>query len=526
MKKLYTILLAAALGATAVSAEQTVFIGETGYDDLASAVSAATDGATITIKGNQTITSRLELGNKSLTLKGENNPVLTRTMSNIMLLVNAANENVVLNFEGLTFDGNNDDSKTTIEAKNGNNKAHIAFTDCKFTNNTDKALQTKYFTTLTNVSADGDVFVGNNNRVTIAGTANYPMYIESSYAIAAGENLSGAVKIRLQEGQYTSGRTIVNNCSDASLFTLTNAPEGYSLEANEGKLVLAFNKYVVKNESTGVSYTSLEEALTDMTQPEEGDNVLTVLESIDVTSRIGTNSGILACTIKGATPDVTLRRTFTNTRFVSNNKSLKFENLTLDCNNYSGKDYDFEANAGTLSFKDVKIINCATKVGFFSVKVDNRTLVLDNCSYEECTAANVINLNGKLQLAGDNAFNIIVANAGASITAIGELTNTTPIEISFADGVTRENGQVMVYGTEQTEAFKLTDGRFLNAEEGNLVLSETEQTGIEGVEAADALVNVYNLQGVLVKQNVSRAAAAADLTPGVYVIGGLKTLVR
>ena len=160
MKKLYTILLAAALGATAVSAEQTVFIGETGYDDLASAVSAATDGATITIKGNQTITSRLELGNKSLTLKGENNPVLTRTMSNIMLLVNAANENVVLNFEGLTFDGNNDDSKTTIEAKNGNNKAHIAFTDCKFTNNTDKALQTKYFTTLTNVSADGDVFVG------------------------------------------------------------------------------------------------------------------------------------------------------------------------------------------------------------------------------------------------------------------------------------------------------------------------------------------------------------------------------
>ena len=389
MKKLYTILLAAALGATAVSAEQTVFIGETGYDDLASAVSAATDGATITIKGNQTITSRLELGNKSLTLKGENNPVLTRTMSNIMLLVNAANENVVLNFEGLTFDGNNDDSKTTIEAKNGNNKAHIAFTDCKFTNNTDKALQTKYFTTLTNVSADGDVFVGNNNRVTIAGTANYPMYIESSYAIAAGENLSGAVKIRLQEGQYTSGRTIVNNCSDASLFTLTNAPEGYSLEANEGKLVLAFNKYVVKNESTGVSYTSLEEALTDMTQPEEGDNVLTVLESIDVTSRIGTNSGILACTIKGATPDVTLRRTFTNTLFVSNNKSLKFENLTLDCNNYSGKDYDFEANAGTLSFKDVKIINCATKVGFFSVKVDNRTLVLDNCSYEECTAANV-----------------------------------------------------------------------------------------------------------------------------------------
>ncbi len=43
MKKLYTILLAAALGATAVSAEQTVFIGETGYDDLASAVSAATE---------------------------------------------------------------------------------------------------------------------------------------------------------------------------------------------------------------------------------------------------------------------------------------------------------------------------------------------------------------------------------------------------------------------------------------------------------------------------------------------------
>ena len=55
MKKIYTLLLAAAVGAATAGAQQTVFIGTTGYDDLPSAVAAAVSGDVITIKGETTL---------------------------------------------------------------------------------------------------------------------------------------------------------------------------------------------------------------------------------------------------------------------------------------------------------------------------------------------------------------------------------------------------------------------------------------------------------------------------------------
>ena len=526
MKKIYSLLLAAAMGSTFASAEQTVFIGSTGYDDLAAAVSAASNGDVITIKADQELSSRINLTDKSLTFKGENNPSLKRTSDNIIVLLNAANEDLSFSFEGLTFDCNNVGTKVAIEAKNGKTATIVNITDCKFINNTSTTIQTKYKTTLTNVSASGEVFVGANNCLTVAGTADYPMYVENTYAIAAGENLSGSIKLRLQEGKYTANRTIVNNCTDLSVFTLVDAPEGYELAVSDGKIILDFAKYVVENTSKGTKYKSLIEALTDMTEPEEGENVLVVLESIDVTDRIGTNTGILACTIKGANADVTLKKTFNNTMFVSNNKNLTFENIILDCNGYDNREYEVQANSGTLTLSNVKIINCNAKSSVFDVKEGSRTLVLDNCTAENSSAPLLVNLNGRLRLNGNTNFNILVANAGATIAALGELTNTAPIEISFADGIAPALGATIVSGTEQVDKFKLTNGQYLNSSDGNLILSDTEQTGIENVEAAAAVVDVYNMQGILVKKNVNRTEASYGLNPGVYVIGGKKTLVR
>ena len=39
-------------------------------------------------------------------------------------------------------------------------------------------------------------------------------------------------------------------------------------------------------------------------------------------------------------------------------------------------------------------------------------------------------------------------------------------------------------------------------------------------------VNVYNLQGVMLKRNVDPASAIDGLAPGLYVIGNRKVLVK
>ena len=79
MKKLYSILAMLFVSLATLSAQNTVFIGETGYGSLAEAVEAATDGATITIKGDQSFTgNRINITGKTLQhqrLRGSSPPV-------------------------------------------------------------------------------------------------------------------------------------------------------------------------------------------------------------------------------------------------------------------------------------------------------------------------------------------------------------------------------------------------------------------------------------------------------------------
>lgn len=535
MKKIYTLLLAAALGATAANAQQTVFIGSTGYDDIPSAVAAAEDGATIVIKGDQVLSGNRIEPAKSLTYKGENGAKIIRgdkNTSNLLFLLknDAAYNNVKLTFENIIFDGGNvETGKRMIEA----NKGTLTITGCTFQNCTFNPVITKTTTIVNNVKSlntlpegQADIYVGENNKVTLSGSAAYSVFMEKGFCVMQGENISGTVNLMIPEDRVAPGYVMVKNATDPKFYNLVNLPVGYELEAKDGNLVLAYNKPVVKNENTGVSYTSLFEAYNDAVAPEEGEVVLSVLESTTLTDRLGAQK--FPIVIKGINADVVVKKTFNNKLFVSNNANLTFEDLVLDCNNANGGfANEFEANQNTLSFVNVKITNCNATANVFNVKEGTRTLNLDNCTGENITAPMGVNLNGKLQLNGNTNFNVRIANAGASITATGELTNEAPIEISFADGINRNDGDVIVNGTAQTDKFKLTNGKFLNAVEGNLVMSSTEQTGIEDVEmTANALVNVYNMQGVMVKENVDRANACAGLTPGLYVVGGKKTLVR
>ena len=51
-------------------------------------------------------------------------------------------------------------------------------------------------------------------------------------------------------------------------------------------------------------------------------------------------------------------------------------------------------------------------------------------------------------------------------------------------------------------------------------------TGIDVVETAEEVVEVYSLTGTLLRQGVMRESAAEGLQPGIYIVGGKKIIVR
>ena len=51
-------------------------------------------------------------------------------------------------------------------------------------------------------------------------------------------------------------------------------------------------------------------------------------------------------------------------------------------------------------------------------------------------------------------------------------------------------------------------------------------TGIDGIVAEDALVNVYDLNGILVRENVKLGQALEGLSKVIYIVNGTKKAVK
>ena len=55
---------------------------------------------------------------------------------------------------------------------------------------------------------------------------------------------------------------------------------------------------------------------------------------------------------------------------------------------------------------------------------------------------------------------------------------------------------------------------------------EWEIRGINGIVAEDTLVNVYDLNGILVRENVKLGQALEGLSKGIYIVNGTKKAVK
>ena len=538
MKKLYMSLLGLALCVAGASAQQTVFIGETGYDNLEAAVAAATDGQTITLKGDQTITKRVNLNStsdkKSITIKGENGAKIIRGegYKNGLLLLVKENGNT-LTLDGVTVDGNNVEVQNNSKLIEASANGMLIMNDCKFVNAKYTAIQMKGKVTLNNVTSEnctlpdgvGLVFVGDNNLV-VSGNAGYSVQVElAKYTFTQTGTLTGEISLLLPTDAYTQDHVVVKGAPDPAPYKLVGAAEGWSLVEKDGNLALSFSKMVVKNETTGVSYSDLASACAAAAK----NDVLVVLEDITLSDRIVTAAEM---TIKGLTGNEKITRMFKDKLMFSAGKTLNFQNITLDCNNMQNNNYELEANA-LMTLENVVIANSVSTKGLINVK-PTRTVSLNNVTKSAAAAAAEgdetpvydITLTyfadnqqaSTLLLAGDNNLSIYSQNIANTIKVNGEMTNTTPIAVVIEGEI--KDGDTMV----DLNGFNAADKFTVN---GASLPNDGVFTGIESVAAETAaVVSVYNMQGVCVRAAVEAADATADLPAGLYIVGGKKVMVK
>lgn len=538
MKKLYMSLLGLALCVAGASAQQTVFIGETGYDNLEAAVAAATDGQTITLKGDQTITKRVNLNStsdkKSITIKGENGAKIIRGegYKNGLLLLVKENGNTLI-LDGVTVDGNNVEVQNNSKLIEASANGTLIMNDCKFVNAKYTAIQMKGKVTLNNVTSEnctlpdgvGLVFVGDNNLV-VSGNAGYSVQVElAKYTFTQTGTLTGEISLLLPTDAYTQDHVVVKGAPDPAPYKLVGAAEGWSLVEKDGNLALSFSKMVVKNETTGVSYSDLASACAAAAK----NDVLVVLEDITLSDRIVTAAEM---TIKGLTGNEKITRMFKDKLMFSAGKTLNFQNITLDCNNMQNNNYELEANA-LMTLENVVIANSVSTKGLINVK-PTRTVSLNNVTKSAAAAAAEgdetpvydITLTyfadnqqaSTLLLAGDNNLSIYSQNIANTIKVNGEMTNTTPIAVVIEGEI--KDGDTMV----DLNGFNAADKFTVN---GASLPNDGVFTGIESVAAETAaVVSVYNMQGVCVRAAVEAADATADLPAGLYIVGGKKVMVK
>lgn len=508
MKQIYTLALGLLLMGGAANAET---IQVTAADGLQAAIDAAAEGDVIELTVDQTVTKRVGLTDKTLTVKGATDGIRIirgeKYTSNAVILVNGKS---VVTFSNLIFDGNNVSTPKHFFEAAGN--GNVTLDGVKLTNaiSTEnelvKGIQSSRLTLndfsiteCTYPAGKASVIAGNDN-MTVGGNTTCSIYVERD-RINASEGFSGMISMLVKT---FSQRDIVNG-GKVENFELMNSEPYYSLVQNGNNVQLAYNKPVVTNTATGVTYTDFMAAYNALA-PVEGVNnvVLEVTENASITDRLQ-NPNNTVFTVRGGEGNITLTRTFRDKLLVSNGRSMYFQNVTIDCNNQANNKYEFEANQNncTLDLVDVVIANSASTQGIFTVKDDNRVLSLTNVQVTGFEGAIGVHLNGKLELAGNIVIPAIrIANAKAEIKVVDGLTNAEPIKIVFADNIAPAQGMVLVKNCTDPSKFTVDLGENPNGlklvVKGEDLALDTE-SGVNDLTVDDnAPAEYYNLQGVRV----------------------------
>lgn len=119
----------------------------------------------------------------------------------------------------------------------------------------------------------------------------------------------------------------------------------------------------------------------------------------------------------------------------------------------------------------------------------------------------------------DPAFNIMEVDAEGNV--ISTLMSTGKFAISGSDDV-YENKDFPVRLGAGKRYIRIQDANPYSPSGVRIsAVSLVDSSGVDGVNADDdSLVNVYSLQGILLKENVHRSEALSGLDKGLYIVGG------
>lgn len=498
MKKLYSLALGL-LATLGLSAQVT--IGETNYETLQAAIDAAEAGATLTITSDVTITSRLGIG-KNLTLEAVNGAKIivgSNFDSSRILINNSANATL----SNVTIDGGGFETNRTI-VEIAQQAASVNLSNVTIQNVSLKAgriilvkkptvVENLKFENCTCAAGSYPILVGGNG-MTVKGTGEYDLYVEGTYTMSA-EDFTGKIGIELQNW---SERTIVNNGNVAN-FYLVGAPEGYKLADNNGSVGVIYEKDVVTNETTGVSYSSLIAAV----DAASTNDVITILEDIELPGRL--LIGYKNITLVGANPSVVIKRTNTEKThlMVECNYTLTVKDLVIDANNIKNDKPIFNLK-GHGVFENVKVLNAGQCASVITLTNADKTLSVTDMTVADSDDMNKVNLpdNTTVTLNGNNNLAYNFQNGCTfQVAADGELTNEEPIELIPSDKYEYVDNFALVKNCNDFSKFDLKSTSYhLEANDGNLVLVSGDLSGISAVVADEnAPVEYYNLQGIRVE---------------------------
>ena len=213
--------------------EPTAKIGTTGYADLAAALAAVQDGETITLLGDQEVSSRINVKNMSITIDGQSQYAIKRASgytNGLVFLTQKADEDMssALTLQNIVLDGSAVETTAAfIEASNNGTTTLRNVTVQNVVTTADAAIINKgggklvlNGVTFTNGSAaKADVFEGTSLTLTGKNNTIGSIYIEKQLILTAANGTTVTAPIILKtDASRTVGSPIVMG-NDASLFT-------------------------------------------------------------------------------------------------------------------------------------------------------------------------------------------------------------------------------------------------------------------------------------------------------------------
>lgn len=533
MKKIFTLLVALLVGGAVASAENVVFIGDTGYETLDAALTAVKDGETINITGNTEWKNAWTPTVSNITIQAEQGVTISCYLKNkrAITLNNSNPRTVTLKNLHLDYVEKDASDRRLIEASKGVlNMENCKISNFKHNKTQDVILVSGGTGKLTNVVFEnseltaglGEIRVGGNN-LTISGTTNGSLNVEGTdrYVTVEGSmNPAAPIKVIVPENR-AAGKAIVKNCTDVSKFDLQS--DALVLKVKDNDIITSIKPVIYIGET---SYDTLKDAV-DAAQ--EGD-VIMLNGDISVGERVTFAKNVTIQGIEGGEKVKIISTINNNIPLLFNSAAtIKSVNVVYNRDDESSRSLIESTGAGNLYMEDCEISNYKGGNGQNSVcakgdgKVHLKNVLFINNTVKEGRGeiyfgsnGSTIDgtTNGSIMVQNDNTFSVgsefnpAIRN-DPNATAVESVPAENAVKLYF-DGA-RTEGSDVVLGTEDPTKFNLQhDALELVAKDGKLVAQKKTSVGIAGIEAdGNAPVEYFNLNGVQVKTD--------NMTPGVYV---------